>query len=41
MAAHELQGEGSFVVGITTSKEKILQGVGNSEESFLCVYAAK
>ena len=41
MAAHELQGEGNFVVGITSSKEKILQGVGNSEESFLCVYTAK
>ena len=38
MAAHELQGESVFVVGITSSKDKILQGIGNSEESFLCIY---
>ena len=41
MAAHELHGEGTFVVGITSSNEKLLQGVGNNEESFLCIYAAK
>jgi hypothetical protein len=38
MAAHELQTENTFVIGITSSKDKILQGVGNSEESFLCIY---
>ena len=38
MAAHEIQGEARFVIGITSTKDKMLQGIGNNEEAFLCIY---
>ncbi|MBR1470515.1 MAG: hypothetical protein IJ600_02590 [Lachnospiraceae bacterium] len=41
MAAHELQNEAVFVVGVSTAADKVLSGVGNSEEAFLCLYNTK
>ena len=39
-AAHELNNEGSFAVGVCKNNNRVLKG-GVSEESFLCVYGVE